>query len=119
MKTVLKVAAGIVLGLTVLIVGCSALVATGIDEAEDERQEKGITASQFRGIPQGTTEGAVRTELGEPEDAQEFEQNIPQLDTGTRRSSCIYYPEKGEELFEGRSFQFCFDGGKLTSKNAY
>ena len=119
MKTVLKVMLGVILGGVVLIVGCSALFAAGVDEAEDERQEKGITARQFRSIEQGTSESAVRARFGEPEDAQEFEQNIPELQTGTQRSSCIYYPEKGEPLFEGESFQFCFDDGKLTGKNAY
>lgn len=119
MKTALKVALGIVLGGLVLIVGCSALLAEGIDQAEKEQTENGITLAQFRAVSQGATESQVRAELGEPENAQEFEQEIPELQQGAQRSSCIYYPEKDKALFEGKSFQLCFDDGKLTSKNAY
>jgi uncharacterized paraquat-inducible protein A len=35
-RTGLKIFAGIVLGLLVLIIGCSALISAGVDEAEDE-----------------------------------------------------------------------------------
>jgi hypothetical protein len=52
-------------------------------------------------------------------DSQEFEQEIPEIQDQPERSSCIYYPEKDRPLFEGDSYQFCFDNGKLTSKNAY
>jgi hypothetical protein len=118
-STVLKVALGVVLGFTVLIVGCVALIGAGLNEADEEQKKKGITLSQFRSVEQGTTQEEVEAELGEPEDAQEFEQEIPELDTGNQQSSCIYYPEKGKGIGEGRSFQFCFDNGKLTSKNSY
>lgn len=119
MKTILKIALGIVLGVVVLIVGCSALFAAGVDEAEDERTKEGITRAEFRSVKQGTRQRAVRQRLGKPESAQEFEQQIPEIQNTPRRSSCIYYPERGKPLFEGRSFQFCFDAGRLTSKNAY
>lgn len=119
MKTILKIALGIILGLVVVIVGCSALFAAGVDEAEDEATRNGITIREFRSVEQGTRQRAVERRFGEPEDSQEFEQEIPELQDGPSRSSCIYYPEKGQPLFEGRSFQFCFDERRLTSKNAY
>ena len=118
-STVLKVMLGVVLGGLLLIGGCTALIAGGFSEAEKEQQKKGITLKEFRSIEQGSTQGEVEAQLGAPEDAQEFEQEIPELNTGPQQSSCIYYPEKGKPLFEGRSFQLCFDDGKLTSKNSY
>ena len=117
--TFMKVLLGVVLGGLVLIVGCAALIGAGVNEAEKEQDAKGITMSEFRSIQQGTSQEEVESQLGEPEDAQEFENQIPELQDQPSRSSCIYYPEKGKPLFEGRSFQLCFDDGKLTSKNAY
>ena len=117
--TVWKVMLGVFLGGCLLIGGCVALFAAGVEEADEEQKKKGITLKQFRGVEQGSTQAEVEAELGEPEDAQEFEQEIPELETGTQKSSCIYYPEKGKGIGEGRSFQLCFDDGKLTSKNAY
>lgn len=117
--TVTKILLGMVLGGLVLIVGCVALLGAGINEAEKEQQKKGITLAEFRSVKQGTPQADVVAQLGEPESAQEFENQIPELQDAPTRSSCIYYPEKGKPLFEGRSFQLCFDNGKLTSKNAY
>jgi Protein of unknown function (DUF2510) len=119
LRNCLVVALGIVLGGGLLFVGCAALLGEGFNQAEKEQTKNAITSSQFRSIEQGTTQEEVEAELGEPQDAQDFEQEIPELQQGPQRSSCIYYPEKGKPLFEGRSFQFCFDEGKLTSKNAY
>lgn len=118
-STVLKVMLGVILAACVLVVGCVALLSAGLNEADEEQKKQGITLSQFRSIEQGATQDEVEAKLGEPEDAQEFEQEIPELDTGTQQSSCIYYPEKGKGIGEGRSFQLCFDNGKLTSKNSY
>jgi hypothetical protein len=117
--TVWKVMLGVVLGFCLLIGGCVALIGVGVNEADKEQKKKGITLKQFRSVKQGTSQADVEAELGTPEDAQEFEQEIPELDTGTQRSSCIYYPEKGKGIGEGRSFQLCFDNDKLTSKNVY
>lgn len=116
--TVWKVMLGVVLGFCVVIVGCVAVLGSAVEEADEEQRKKGITMEQFRAVPQGSTQEEVEAELGTPEDAQEFEQEIPELNTN-QRSSCIYYPEKGKGIGEGRSFQLCFDNGKLTSKNAY
>ena len=119
LKGCLLVTLGVVAAGVVLIGGCAVLFSAGVDEAQKEQDKKGITLSEFRSIEQGTSQDDVEAQLGEPEDSQEFEQQIPELQNQPSRSSCIYYPEKGQPLFEGRSFQFCFDDGKLTSKNAY
>lgn len=113
--TFLKVVLGVVVGGMVLIGGCAALIAGGLSEEETD----GITRAQFTSIAQGTTQSEIEEEYGEPESAQEFEQQIPELQDQPSRSSCIYYPEKGKPIFEGASFQLCFDEGRLTSKNAY
>lgn len=119
LKSCLLVTLGVLLAGALLIGGCVAILGAGVDEAEKEQQKKGITRAEFDGIQAGSSQSAVESELGKPEDSQEFEQNIPELQDKPAKSSCIYYPEKGKPLFEGDSFQFCFDGGKLTSKNAY
>jgi hypothetical protein len=120
MGTILKVALGVVLGVVVLIAGCTALLGVGVEQAEREASEGGITAAEFRAIDQRATQDEVERELGEPEDAQEFEQRLPNaLGGGREQSSCIYYPESGQPLFEGASYQLCFRNGRLESKNAY
>jgi hypothetical protein len=119
LKGCLLITLGVFLAGALLIAGCFAVIGAGVDEAEKEQNRKGITLSEFRSVKQGTSQDDVEAQLGEPEDSQEFEQEIPELQDEPSRSSCIYYPEKNKELFEGRSFQFCFDEGKLTAKNAY
>lgn len=119
MKTVFKVALGIILGLTVLIGGCVAVLGAGVDEADKEQKKKGITVAQFKAQKTGKAERAVRTDLGDPEDAQQFEDAGVEGLVKPSKSSCIYYPEKGKGIGEGRSFQLCFTNGKLDSKNVY
>jgi hypothetical protein len=120
MKTVLKVALGILLAATVLIVGCVALIGAGADQVADdlEKQQRAnsITLEQYRGVKAGTPQSEIEKRFGEPADAQEFEAEIPELDTKSS-GSCIYYNRRGGDL--GDIFQFCFDDGRLTSKNAY
>ena len=119
MKTALKVALGIIIGLVVVVGGCTALLGAGINEADKEQKKKGITASQFRAIKHRTSRSEVQRKLGRPEDSQRFEDAGVRGVTRGSRSSCIYYPEKGKGIGEGRSFQFCFTNGQLDSKNAY
>jgi hypothetical protein len=113
--TMLKVGAGVVLGGCVLIAGCAALVGAGLNSEEKD----GITRVQFDSIAQGTRQADVEDRLGEPEDSQDFESRVPELQDEASHSSCIYYREKGKKILEGQSFQLCFDDGKLTAKNAY
>lgn len=115
-KTFAIVAGAGLLVLIVAIVGCAALIGVGVEEATDEAQEHAISRAEFNSVEQGTTQGAIEKRFGEPEDSQEFEQKFGGQVTG---SSCIYYNETGQELFEGDSYQFCFTEGRLDSKNAY
>jgi hypothetical protein len=95
----LKTVLALVLAGCVLIGGCVLLLAGGLNSKEED----GITRGEFNSIKQGDTRSEVIDRHGEPEDSQEFESQIPELQGKPSRSSCIYYPEKG----------------KLTSKNAY
>jgi hypothetical protein len=115
--TFVKVMLGVFLGGCLLIAGCVALFAAGVDEAAKEQNETAITQSQFRSVKLGTTQSAIERRLGQPGDAQEFENEG--LPGEAVKSSCIYYNEKDKGLGEGRFYQFCFDGNRLTGKNAY
>lgn len=116
-RTCLIVTLAIMLAGAVLIVGCFALLGEGLEEAEQEQNETAITQQEFRSITRGMRESEVRQQLGRPGDAQEFENEG--LPGDVIRSSCIYYNEEDQALGEGRYYQFCFDNGRLTAKNAY
>lgn len=113
--TFTKVVLGTVLGGMLLVGGCAAVIGAGLSSEETD----GITRAQFDGVAQGASQSSIEADLGEPEDSQEFETQIPEFQDAPSTSSCIYYPEKGKPILEGDSFQLCFDDGKLTSKNAY
>lgn len=120
MKTILKVALGILLAATVLIVGCVALLGTAANEVDKqlttEQNTNAITLRQYRDVAIGTRKDQVVEELGEPADRQEFESE-GFLQDEPQSSSCVYYNRRGGDV--GQVFQFCFDGNKLTSKNAF
>lgn len=120
MKTVMKVALGILLASTVLIVGCVALLGTAANEVDEqlttEQNTNAITLQQYRDVAIGIRKGQVVEALGEPADRQEFESEGFLRDE-PQSSSCIYYNRRGGEF--GQAFQFCFDGNRLTSKNAF
>jgi hypothetical protein len=116
-RNCLMVTLGVVIGGVVLIGGCVAILGSALDEAEDEQNETAITLQEFRSTPIGSSRQEVRRRLGTPGDVQEFENEG--LPGSAVRSSCIYYNEQDKGLGEGRYFQFCFDNGRLTGKNAY
>ena len=64
--TFLKVMLGVMIGGLVLIVGCVALIAGGVNEAEQELEAQGITRAEFRSIEQGTTQEDVPGEWKAP-----------------------------------------------------
>lgn len=110
MKTGVKIAVGVMLVLAVLIVGCFAL--TG---GEDEEETQAITLEQFNSVKVGAAKQQVQDELGKSANAKELARiGIKRPQKGP--SSCIYYPEKGKRLGEGRTFQFCFTSDKLGFK---
>jgi hypothetical protein len=117
-RTGLKIFAAICLAGLTLIVGCALLIGSAADKVQNDSQKHAITQTQFAAVEQGTSQSSVEKQLGTPEDRQQFEQAgfASKEPVG---SSCIYYNEKGKDLFEGNSFQFCFTEGKLDSKNAY
>ncbi len=120
-RTVLKVLA-ILSGLFVLfLIGIVVLIGAAADSVSDSLNEEqnahAITTAKFRSFDLGDTKAAVIKSAGkQPEDKQEFE-NESFVNEEPSKSSCIYYNKKGGEF--GDSFQLCFDGNKLTSKNAY
>ncbi len=117
MKTVVKVALGVTLGLVVVIVGCSALIGAGVDKAQKDSDKAAITAKQYKGAKTGT---AKRDELeaafGDPQSSDDIQaegvKGIPESDF---KQSCIYYSRKGELA---SLFQFCFDGDNVLSSKA-
>ena len=89
--------------------GCAALIAVGINAAEDEIDEDAITKEQYDLIDPGTPESVVRARLGDPISEESF--NKPPVE-------CIYYAQKDEGLFGIDDFQFCFRDGVLDSKTS-
>lgn len=112
---------GLLAAFAVLVVGCVAVVGFAINEAVNElneaQQRHAITQEQFDAIPIGASRAEVVAALGkEPQSAQEFvSEGI--FDEDELRSGCIYYNRDGE-LF-GHTYQFCFEGDSLRSKNSY
>jgi hypothetical protein len=117
LRTVLKVALGILLAFVLLIGGCMLLIGGAANEAgksiERDQNENAITNSQARSIKTGMTKSEVIDQLGPPKDTQESETE------GLGKDQCLYWNVKGGEALD--SWQFCFRGGgssaKLESKN--
>lgn len=117
MKTVLKVALGILLACVILIGGCAALIGGAANEVQEESDRSAITRQQYREVRTGDTKAEVEAKLGEPTSANEFSTDVEGLDQPVG-SSCIYYGRKGELL---AGYQFCFDVNtdRLDSKSAF
>jgi len=121
MKTAMKVALGIVLGFTVLIVGCAVIIGAGVDKAQKDSDKTAITAADFGSVktgPDGNTRKRIVSRFGEPQSSDEVQaegvEGIPESDFS---QSCIYYSRKGELA---SLYQFCFDGNdRLRSKASY
>jgi hypothetical protein len=88
--------------------GCAALIVVGVNEVEDEIDERAITKAQYDLIDPGTPESVVRARLGEPLSEESFRR---------RRLECVYYAQEDEGLFGIDDFQFCFRNGVLVSKS--
>ena len=126
MKTVLKIALGVILGLTVLIVGCAVIVGVGVDEAVDEVQKdsdkNSITRAEYASVKTGTngnTRKRLESRFGEPQSQQDVEtgdiEGVPDSASGLE---CIYYNREGELA---SLYQFCFDTGtgRVQSKSSF
>ncbi len=121
MKTMMKVALGVILGLVVVIVGCSALIGAGVDEAQTDSDRTAITPSQYRSVDRRDTREEVVEEFGEPQSEDEVDQDLPKelrsaVKKGEEDLACVYYGRRGELA---SLYQFCFDGnGKYESKSS-
>lgn len=119
---VLKILLGLVLLGVLLVGGCTALLAGGVNEAvnsfNEEQAKSAISQETFDSIEIGATRTEVDAAVAPatPQDAQEFTQEGV-LEEENISSSCIYFNREGGEF--GDIFQFCFDGELLTSKNSY
>jgi len=124
MKTVLKVALGIVLGLTVLIVGCALVIGASVDEAVDEVQKDSdkaaITQAEYASVKTGVN-GNSRKRLiarfGKPASQDEFETEGVEPDEPIG-SECLYWNREGELA---SLYQFCIDTntGRVESKSSF
>jgi hypothetical protein len=93
-------------------------ISAGVNNAEKQNAASGITPSQFQSVSLGMSQADVQSQLGKPDNAQQF-QNQGIFTKKPQNSSCIYYHEHGQALFQGHSYQLCFDNGNLTAKNSY
>lgn len=118
MKTVLKVTLGIVLGCTVLIIGCVALIGASVDSAQKESDKTAITLAQYRNAKTGTTTRAqLVSRFGRPQSSDSVQADgVKGIPASDFRQDCFYYSRKGKLA---SLFQFCVDGdGVLRSKSA-
>jgi hypothetical protein len=112
MKTIVKIALGMVLGATILIVGCAALLGAGANKAiHDIRKSNdahGITTAQYHSIKLGEKHSEVEAAL--------VVSPVSRDDTqiANYNSSCSYYTQRGHVL--GDFFQFCFHNNRVESK---
>lgn len=119
MKTVLKVALGILLAGVVMIVGCVALIGSAANEVQKDSDKTAITIEQYGSAKVGqATRSQIEADFGKPRSSSDIQAEgvagIPESDFS---QACVYYSRKGELA---SIFQFCFDGnGKLRSKASY
>jgi hypothetical protein len=116
MKTVVKIALGVILGGALLIGGGVALLGMGLNEAQKTSDRNGITRGQFDRIRTGTTEAEVNDIIG---DVPEASSSSYSLDVAAQRigSRCLYYNEIGRLV---SIYQLCFSEqtGRLESKTS-
>lgn len=122
MKTIFKIAAGLLLAMIVLIGGCTALVAGAANHADKQMQKDhdkhAITKGQLASVHMGDSKQHVIARLGQPSDSQHDE--TAGIDGGTSTGDCIYYDAKGSwSNFKAPTYQLCFTDGHLDSKNQW
>jgi len=120
MKTILKIAAGMLVASCVLIGGCVALVGSAANSADKQMQadhdKAAITKTQLHSVHMGDSKDSVIAELGTPDDSQHMESSS---EFGDSTNDCIYYNVKGKDWTDLDRYQLCFSDGKLDSKNQY
>lgn len=121
MKTVMKVALGIIIGCVVLIGGCAVIIGAGVDEAQKDSDKTAITPAEYASVktgPNGNSRKRIISRFGKPQSSDDVQaegvEGIPESDFS---QSCIYYSRKGDLA---SLYQFCFDGNdRLRSKASY
>lgn len=119
MKTVFKVMLGIVLGFTVLIVGCAVLIGGAANEVQKQSDKTSITVVEYGSAKVGqATRSQLEKRFGNPQTSDEIQtDDVSGIPKSAFKQSCIYYNRTGQIA---SLFQFCFDGaGKLTSKSSF
>lgn len=100
---------------TLTIIGCLVIFAafvgaegSGCEEIDkSEKSSKQVTRQKVKQVDIGDSKREVRKLLGKPESTDHMESEGMRLD-------CWYYGVLAE-----KSWQFCFNNGKLESKNRY
>lgn len=109
MKTVLKVALGIILGLTVLIVGCAVIVGVGVNDAVDkvdkDNQKTAVTQAQIDRIKPGKSRASVERLLGKPA-ADDIQTSV----TSDGKDVTVYYPVKNGNLLDRYQINYGTNG---------
>jgi hypothetical protein len=115
MKTVLKITLGILLAVVVLIVGCTALIGAGVNEAQKDSDKTSITVAEYESVkvgPGGNSRDRLVSRFGEPSSAQEVKGEVPEAGL-----DCIYYNREGEFA---SIYQFCFGAdGRAETKSSF
>lgn len=110
MKTIAKIALGIILATILIVAGCSALIGGAASEVQKESDAHAITVKQYKSIHKGEKMHKVLAALGKP-DSKHVDSTM-----GVKDQTCLYYNNKAD-LMGG--FQFCFDGKTLFAKSSY
>lgn len=114
----LKIALGVILGVTVLIIGGSALSSAGVDGVEKDSQKNSRknakTVRAIRKAHLGDTRSDIERRLGEPASTQESTSTSDRPDDGIG-DLYVYYPRKGGGTLD--RWQLVFDGDKLIARN--
>lgn len=116
MRTVIKVAAGVLLAAGVLIGASVGLLGLGLNGAQKTSDRNGITRAQFDQIHTGMSEAEVKAVIGNVPEASTTSYSATAADVkiGER---CLHYNEIGRLI---SIYQLCFDeGGRgLVSKTS-
>ncbi|MEJ7656894.1 MAG: hypothetical protein WKF33_07680 [Thermoleophilaceae bacterium] len=111
MRTVVKIALGVLLAGVVLIAGCAVVFGAFVSEVDkgvqEESQKNAVSRSEMREVKRGMSRREVVRLLGQPRDTSESEDELG-------REVMLFYNVKGGDALEGWGLTFRRD--KLVSK---
>jgi outer membrane protein assembly factor BamE (lipoprotein component of BamABCDE complex) len=97
-----------VLGCLIIFAAFVGADSSGCEEIDkSEKSSAQVTAKKVKEVKLGDSKKEVRAALGKPE-------NTDRMESEGMTMECWYYG-----VLADRSWQFCFDDGKLSSKNRY